>query len=122
MSQLPRILVVDDDEIILTSLQHSLSTQGYDVVTARNGYDALGIAKNQCLDLIISDIMLPDLSGLNLLSMLKRFYLFKIPIIIISSLAQKDAAMPSIGLGADDFFSKPIDYSRLSERVKSCLK
>jgi len=117
-----KILVVDDDKMILEAITHSLTSEGYEVITATNGLQALEMAQNKKLDLIISDIMMPDLSGLSMLSMLKQFYFNKIPVIIISSLDKSDVILSSLGLGADDFMAKPINFKELSIRVKKYEK
>lgn len=117
-----KILVVDDDKMILEAIAHHLGSEGYEVITATNGLQALEMAQNKKLDLIISDIMMPDLSGLSLLSMLKQFYFNKIPVIIISSLDKSDIILSSLGLGADDFMAKPINFRELSIRVKKYMK
>lgn len=117
-----KILVVDDDKMILEAITHHLGSEGYEVITATNGLQALEMAQNKKLDLIISDIMMPDLSGLSLLSMLKQFYFNKIPVIIISALDKSDIILSSLGLGADDFMPKPINFKELSNRVKKYVK
>ena len=117
-----KILVVDDDKMILEAITHYLSSEGHEVITASNGLQALEMAQSKRLDLIISDIMMPDLSGLSMLSMLKQFYFNKIPVIIISSLDKSDVILSSLGLGADDFMAKPINFKELSIRVKKYMK
>src|SRR5438105_1049621 len=117
-----KILVVDDDKMVLEAITHHLTLEGYQVITAENGLQALELAQNEDLDLIISDIMMPDLSGLSLLSMLKQFYFNKIPVIIISALDKSDVILSSLGLGADDFMAKPINFRELSLRVKKYIK
>jgi DNA-binding response OmpR family regulator len=117
-----KILVVDDDKMILEAISHYLSSEGYEVITATNGLQALELAQKEKLDLIISDIMMPDLSGLSMLSMLKQFYFNKIPVIIISALDKSDVILSSLGLGADDFMAKPINFKELLIRVKKYTK
>jgi DNA-binding response OmpR family regulator len=116
-----KILIVDDDEMVLEALRHNLLSQGYEVSSATNGLHALEIARNEKLDLIITDVLMPDFSGLDLLSLLKQFYLLKIPVIIISSLQKKELMLSSIGLGADDFIQKPINFIELERRIKKHL-
>lgn len=113
-----KILVVDDDKLILEVISHRLKNEGYEIVVTENGYEALGILEKQKIDLIISDIMMPDISGLGLLSLLKQFYFNRIPVIIISSLDKTDVILHSIGLGAVDFLPKPIDFKELLHLVK----
>jgi DNA-binding response OmpR family regulator len=113
-----KILVVDDDPLMLEAIAHCLRAEKVEVVTAENGFEAIRIAQGGSLDLIISDIMMPDMSGLSLLCLLKQFYFNTIPVIIISSLDKADVILSSLGLGAEDFISKPIDFGRLINRVK----
>ncbi len=114
-----KILVVDDDPMILEAISHCLRANGIEVLTAKDGFEAIKIAQDGNLDLIICDIMMPEMSGLSLLCLLKQFYFNKIPVIIISSLDKAEVILSSLGLGAEDFISKPIDFSRLSSRVRS---
>lgn len=113
-----KILIVDDDKIILQTVAHSLKNSGYEVETVENGFAALSVLEKQKIDLIISDVMMPDISGLGLLSLLKQFYYNRIPVIIISSLDKTDIILHSIGLGAIDFVAKPIDFKELLSLVK----
>jgi DNA-binding response OmpR family regulator len=117
-----KILIVDDDPLMLEAIRHCLNGEGKDVIAASNGFDAINIAKAEAPDLIISDIMMPEMSGLSLLCLLKQHYYSRIPVIIISSLDKADIILSSLGLGADDFISKPIDFKRLASRVNSYLE
>lgn len=117
-----KILIVDDDELMLTSISHSLVEQGYKVVLAENVSKALDILEDQKIDLIVSDIMMPNVSGLGLLSMLKEYYFDRIPVILISSLNKGGVVADSLGLGATYFLSKPVDVKELLTCVKSVLK
>jgi DNA-binding response OmpR family regulator len=116
-----KILVVDDDPLTLTAIAHCLSGKDMEVITAENGFDAIKYAQEMSPDLIICDILMPDMSGLSLLCLLKQFYFDKVPVIMMSSLDKADMIMASLGLGAEDFLSKPIDFGKLSERVRSCV-
>lgn len=116
-----KILTVDDDELTLNMLDHCLKGEGYEVVQADDVAKALKIVESEKIDLIISDIMMPNVSGLGLLSLLKNFYLNKIPVILISSLPKEDIVNDSIELGAAYFVSKPIDPKELVTKVKSLL-
>lgn len=113
-----KILIVDDDKMILQTISHSLKNNGYEVETVENGFAALNVLEKQKIDLIISDVMMPDISGLGLLSLLKQFFYNRIPVIIISSLDKTDIILHSIGLGAIDFVAKPIDFKELLALVK----
>ncbi len=114
-----KILVVDDDPILLEAISFNLKEDGYDVITADDGFKALDIIqKQEHLDLIISDIMMPNMSGLGLLSLLKKFYFDKVPVILISSLDKGDVVLSAMKLGAHDFIVKPFNIEELSLRVK----
>ncbi len=114
------ILIVDDDPIIVKLFEQYLSSEGYTVVTAVDGFNALEKIETNIFDLIISDLMMPNLSGLTLLSISKEFH-NKIPIIFISSLDQGDIITKTLGLGADEFMVKPINMEELSIRIKQLL-
>lgn len=113
-----KILVVDDDKLMLDAMEHSLQMAGYEVFTAEDGVKALEIIEKGDLNLIICDIMMPNMSGLGLLSLLKQFYFNKIPVILISSLDKSDIILSSLSLGAHDFIAKPINFDELLIRVK----
>ena len=116
-----RILVVDDDKMVVEAIAHSLRTEGYEVVTACDGMEALRIFENENIDLIITDILMPQLSGLNLISFFREFHSIKIPIIIVSSLGKSNIIYPSLRMGANDFITKPIDFEELALSVKKHL-
>jgi DNA-binding response OmpR family regulator len=116
-----KILIVDDDPMTRESIRHCLNESGQEVITTGNGFEAISIARDEHPDLIISDIMMPEMSGLSLLCLLKQFYFIPVPVIIISSLDKADIILSSLGLGADDFISKPIDYDKLASRVNSYI-
>ena len=113
-----KILIVDDDKLQLEAISFVLKRDGYETVVAHNGYEALEVINKTKVDLIISDIMMPNISGLGLLSLLKQFYFNKIPVIVISSLDKAEIILQSISFGAIDFVRKPIDFRELSMRIK----
>lgn len=117
-----KILIVDDDKLILTLLSNKLKVKGHETITANDGINALGILQEQNVDLIISDIMMPGLNGLSLLSILKEFHFHKIPLIFISSLDQTNLILKSIGMGADDFIIKPINFEQLFNKIEQLTK
>ena len=116
-----KILVVDDDAMVVQAIKHSLNKEGYEVMIACNGMEALGIFENENIDLIITDIMMPELSGLNLITFFREFHSIKIPIIIVSALGKTNVIYPSLRMGANDFIIKPIDFALLSSSVKKHL-
>ena len=113
-----KILVVDDNKLMLEVISHYLMAEGYETSVAEDGFQALDVIQREKIDLIISDIMMPNISGLELLNLLKKFYFNNIPIILISSLDKKDFIQRSMGLGAIDFVTKPLDFKNLSRLIK----
>lgn len=109
-----KILIVDDDKLMLKAIAHNLNAEGYETSTAEDGFQALDIIQKDRIDLIITDIMMPNVSGLALLNLLKQFYYNNIPVILISTLDKGDIILRSLGLGATDFITKPIDFKKLS--------
>jgi DNA-binding response OmpR family regulator len=116
-----KILVVDDDEMIVHAIAHNLELEGHEILPAYNGLQALELITTKKVDLIISDLMMPDLSGLSLLSILKKFYYNRIPVIVISSLDKSILILSSVGLGAEDFIAKPINFDYLKKKVNKYL-
>ena len=117
-----KILVVEDDEALLKYIEYWLLKDGYKIITSSTGYEALKLIESEKFDLIISDISMPSLSGLELLSYLKNKIDSKIPVILISALDQQSVIMTAIKLGASDFLVKPINYDELLIRVKRFLE
>jgi len=113
-----KILVVDDEPMTLTVLSKKLTDKGYSVSAVDNSFDALKVIEEQKVDLIISDIVMPGMSGFNLLTMLKNFYFLTIPIILISSFNKETIKLKSKSLGAAEFVSKPINYDDLFFKIE----
>ncbi|HET6227131.1 MAG TPA: response regulator [Bacteroidia bacterium] len=113
-----RVLVIDDDQLILQSIAFNLKDENYEILTAADGYHALELVDKSKVDVIICDIMMPTISGLGILSLLKNFYLNNIPVIIISSLNKEDVEPSALDMGASSFMAKPLDYEELTKTVK----
>jgi DNA-binding response OmpR family regulator len=113
-----KILVVDDDQMISELLSMKLSQKGYTVENASDGWEALNRLSSNHYDLLITDLMMPEISGLTLLSLLKNYVYGKLPVIIISSLDQSTAILSGIGLGAEDYFVKPLKMDKLLKRIQ----
>ncbi|MEJ7778536.1 MAG: response regulator [Daejeonella sp.] len=113
-----KILIAEDDELILKTLEYRLKKDGYQVITARDGREALEKIETQQPDLVISDIMMPYASGLEIIGTLREKYQKKIPIIILTTMGQEDIVLEAFKLGADDFITKPFSPNELSIRVR----
>ena len=116
-----KILVADDEQEIRNLLDHFLKGQGYEVVLASDGNQALKIAAEENPQVIILDIKMPGLDGLEVCKRLKEKEQTKlIPVIVITGF--EDNKMAALNMGADDFVNKPFDMAEISSRVKSALR
>ena len=116
-----KILVADDEQEIRNLLDHFLRGQGYEVVLASDGNQALKLAAEENPQLIILDIKMPGLDGLEACTRLKQKVQTKlIPVIVITGF--EDNKMEALNRGADDFVNKPFDMAEISIRVKSALR
>jgi serine/threonine protein kinase/FixJ family two-component response regulator len=119
----PTVLVVEDDIRILQLLERTLVSWGLEVVTAPNGRDGLEIAMRAAIDLILTDIEMPQMDGLTLLENLKsRPATRNIPVIVVSSVDDMDHVTRCIQLGAEDHIPKPFSHQLLSARVRASLE
>ena len=117
-----KILVVDDDPANVYLLRELLSKK-YEIETAANGTEAIEKVKDISPDLILLDVMMPGLNGYEVCRQLKGDHkTMNIPIVMVTSLTDRDDRIMSIEAGADDFLSKPIDWIELGARVKSLLR
>jgi len=116
----PRILVVDDEPAVLNLLVYNLSKAHYQVMTAVNGRQALEIARQAEPDLILLDLMLPEVDGLDVCRELRRTS--KVPIIMITARGEEIDRVVGLELGADDYVCKPFSVRELMARVKAVLR
>ena len=115
-----RILVVDDDKEIAKAIDKLLSLEGYEVVRAYNGLEALDAIVTNNIQLILLDIMMPKLDGLS--TTLKIRESKNIPIIILSAKSEDSDKILGLSMGADDYVTKPFNPQELLARVKSQLR
>lgn len=113
-----KILVVDDEEMMLRIISEQLERDQFSVVTCTDSREVMDIIAKEQPDMLISDIMMPYMSGLELLSIIKTELVNRIPVILISSLDQMEVIQTAVDLGADDFIIKPLQTDELSLRVK----
>lgn len=113
-----KILVCEDEEILLTSLEFRLRKQGFEVILAADGKEALEKIKTESPDLVVADIMMPHVTGLELTTYVRKKMKSDLPIIIISALGNDEMVLKAFALGANDFISKPFKPSELVLRIK----
>jgi DNA-binding response OmpR family regulator len=118
----PTVLVVEDDPVILHLLEVNFDLEGFTVVLAADGAEGLEAAREQHPDVIVSDIMMPRMSGIDLVIALKGdSATAAIPIILLSAKAQTGDLKKGIDAGADDYVTKPFEPLELVERVNALL-
>lgn len=116
-----KILVVEDDRTLRQALAFNVSREGYDVVTAADGENALAIARAQLFDLILLDVMLPGMSGVEVLRTLRRESI-DTPVIILSAKGEEIDRVVGLKVGADDYVPKPFSRPELLARVEAVLR
>jgi len=118
-----KILIVDDEPDILEFLTYNFEKEGFDISTANNGIQAIKKAKEYHPDLIILDVMMPNLNGIETCKQLREIPAFKNTLIIFLTARNEDVAeVAGFNAGADDYVSKPIRPKTLVARVKTLLK
>lgn len=116
-----RILIVDDEESIRDGCQQILCRMGYDVATTGDGLSGLEMAKNNLFDVILLDIRMPKIEGLDILRILKKEYNSPSKIVIITGFGTIQLAVEAMRLGARNFITKPFDAGELKQAVLDCL-
>src|SRR5437764_11841555 len=115
-----RILLVDDEQSIQTLLSYPLRKEGYDVVQATDGRQALDRFDEQSFDLVVLDLMLPKLDGLEVCRRLRNRS--SVPIIILTAKSEEIDKVVGLELGADDYITKPFSLREFSSRIKAALR
>jgi adenylate cyclase len=119
----PLILVADDDPMNVDILQARLAAHGYDIVTAADGHEALGAARASRPDLILLDIMMPKMDGIEVCQRLKQDPTLPFtPIIMVTARAESKDVVAALDAGGDEYLTKPVDHAALIARVKSMLR
>ncbi|MFS4455455.1 response regulator transcription factor [Maribacter sp. 2304DJ31-5] len=112
-----RILLADDDELLASLLNFRLKKGGYEVHYSANGKEVKEYLSHSMPDIIISDIMMPYFSGIELIDHVRNHLSSQTPIIIISSAGNEENVLSAFEMGANDFISKPVSPSELLVRV-----
>ena len=115
-----KILVVDDEERMLRFIRLNLEHDGFQVIEAVKGHEALDKMRTGMPDLILLDVMLPDLDGFEVLKMVRE--ISNIPIIMLTAKGEEDDRVKGLELGADDYVTKPFSPRELVSRVKAVLR
>ncbi len=114
-----RILVVEDEEPLRRFIARNLSARGYEVQTASDGYEALRRFEEQAPDLVILDILLPGLNGLEVLRRIRADERTRLlPVVILTSSKEEQDLVASYSLGANSYIRKPVDFQQFVEAVR----
>ncbi|WP_047476904.1 response regulator transcription factor [Bacillus siamensis] len=116
-----KILVVDDEQSIVTLLQYNLERSGYDVITASDGEEALEQAEKENPDLIVLDVMLPKVDGIDVCKQLRQQRMM-VPILMLTAKDEEFDKVLGLELGADDYMTKPFSPREVTARVKAILR
>ncbi|MDZ4764946.1 MAG: response regulator transcription factor [Chloroflexota bacterium] len=115
-----RILVVDDEPRMIGMIRRNLELEGHQIVEAHNGLEALDVVRTRLPDLVLLDVMMPELDGFETLKMLREFS--NIPIIMLTAKSEENDVVYGLELGADDYIPKPFGMRELSSRIKAVMR
>jgi len=115
-----KILVVDDEELLVKGIRFNLQNEGYEVLTGCNGLEAVQIAKSQTPNLIILDVMMPEMDGLTACGKIREFS--DVPIILLTAKADDMDKLMGFDCGADDYLTKPFNILELKARIRALLR
>ncbi len=115
-----KILVVDDEELLVKGIRFNLQNEGYEVITGSNGLEALEQAQNQKPDLVILDVMMPEMDGMTACSKIREFS--NVPIILLTAKTDDMDKLMGFDSGADDYLTKPFNILELKARIRALLR
>lgn len=113
-----KILVAEDEPMLLKTIELKLRKEGYEVVTTADGREAAAKIQELDPDMVITDIMMPYVSGLELVTIVRKNTSRKVPVIVLTAMEQEKVVMEAFELGADDYITKPFSLNELVIRVK----
>ncbi len=115
-----QVLVVDDEKALRDFMRRNLEARDFQVQTAANGLEALGIFTTQAVDVVILDVMMPGMDGLETLRRIRQQSM--VPVIVLSALGEEKDKVQALNLGADDYLTKPFGVSELLARLQAVLR
>jgi DNA-binding response OmpR family regulator len=120
---LAKILIADDEQDLVWAVRYTLIAEGYEVLTANNGVEAITIAQSAKPDLIILDIMMPHIDGIQVCHILRRDqHLASVPILFLSKQCSISDRITGLDDGADDYLGKPFDFGELKAHIRALLR
>ena len=115
-----KILVVDDEDLLVKGIRFNLQNEGYEVLTGSNGLEALQIVQSQKPDLLVLDVMMPEMDGLTACSKIREFS--DVPIILLTAKTDDMDKLMGFDHGADDYLTKPFNILELKARIRALLR
>lgn len=115
-----KILIVDDEALLVKGIRFNLQNEGYEVVTGSNGLEAIELARDPAVSLIILDVMMPEMDGLTACAKIREFS--NVPIIFLTAKTEDMDKLIGFEQGADDYLTKPFNILELKARVKALLR
>ncbi len=115
-----KILVVDDEELLVKGIRFNLQNEGYDVITGCNGAEAFMLCKNESPDLVILDVMMPEMDGMTACRKIREFS--DVPVILLTAKADDIDKLMGFDNGADDYITKPFNILELKARIRALLR
>ncbi|UFH35297.1 response regulator transcription factor [Flavobacterium acetivorans] len=122
MSESKKILLAEDNSILSLLLKFKLEKAGYNLFIAENGKEAIEIIEQQKPEIILTDVMMPFVSGLEIISHVRNKLDLITPVIVFSSAGQEEMVLNAFNLGATDFMAKPFSPNELIIRIKRLLQ
>lgn len=114
------VLVVDDEESLREFIRRNLEVRSFDVLTAANGLEGMALFGTKQVDLVIADLMMPHMNGLEMIRRIRQQSL--LPIIVLSALGEEQDKVQALNLGADDYLTKPFGVGELLARIQAVLR
>jgi len=115
------VMLVDDEAIILKTIASKLQNEGFTVLTASTGLEAIELLHGQIIHMVITDLMMPEMNGIELLKEIKEFNK-EIAVIILTGYGDLNSAVDALRLGAEDYLLKPCDLNELLFRMSKCFE
>lgn len=115
-----KILVVDDEDLLVKGIRFNLQNEGYEVITGSNGLDAVMLAQKESPDLLILDVMMPEMDGMTACAKIREFS--NVPIILLTAKADDMDKLMGFDHGADDYLTKPFNILELKARIRALLR
>ena len=115
-----KILVVDDEALLVKGIRFNLQSEGYEVITGSDGLDAVAAVQEQSPDLVILDVMMPNMDGLTACSKIREFS--DVPIILLTAKTDDMDKLMGFDQGADDYLTKPFNILELKARIRALLR